>query len=430
MANANPSDPLVPVKGLTLSGSWLEAPFLQHLLSVLNNDGEQALLVGGTVRNAVCGRPVTDMDVATTALPQTVIERVEAAGHKTVPTGIEHGTITAVSGDETVEITTLREDVATDGRRAVVSFGRSWHADAARRDFTMNAMYCAADGTLFDPLGGLEDCRAGIVRFVGDADRRLVEDRLRLLRFFRFHAQYGRGHPDAVGLSACIRARRGLVELSAERLQQEVRKLLAAPGAAPSCRLVAETGIAQIVFGTAPNPPALRNLIELCDGLSEPVHFETALAAFTLHGPDHVDDLTRRLRLSNNSRSALLALAELALVEWRRDPARDGDLIEAVIGHGKSAVRQAILLASARLAGRVPSADRMHRVRSTLTFVDQLSVPVFPLRGRDLLNLGVAAGPDVGRLLERARMVWRDGDYQPDGPALIRQVRQWIDNAT
>ena len=186
--------------GVQVGGAWLTDPHVQDLLRVLNAGEEQALVVGGAVRNTLFDRPVADVDIATTAVPEETVRRVQAAGYKAVPTGIDHGTITAVAGHEGVEITTLREDVETDGRRAVVVFGRSWQADAERRDFTVNALYCDARGMVFDPTGsGLADSESRTVRFIGDPDRRLQEDYLRLLRFFRFFATYGDGRPEPGG---------------------------------------------------------------------------------------------------------------------------------------------------------------------------------------------------------------------------------------
>src|SRR5262245_13249751 len=207
-----------------LDVDWLRAGALAPLLAVLDRDGEEARVVGGAVRNALLGEPLGDIDIATTALPQEVVRRVEAAGLKAVPTGIAHGTITVVADSHPFEVTTLRQDIETDGRRAKVAFGRDWRRDAERRDFPINALFLSRDGTVHDYVGGLADIPARHVRFIGDAATRIAEDYLRILRFFRFHAAYGLpGPPDAAGLHACIRARGGLETLSRERVRMEIR---------------------------------------------------------------------------------------------------------------------------------------------------------------------------------------------------------------
>lgn len=209
-------------------------PGLAEVLGLLNAGDEEARVVGGAVRNSLLNLPVIDVDIATTALPQEVVERARRAGMKPVPTGIAHGTVTVVAGHHAFEVTTLREDMETDGRRAVVRFGRDWRHDAERRDFTLNALYATADGTVVDLVGGLSDLAARRVRFIGDAQARIREDYLRILRLFRFHASYGVGEVDPTALSAAVRLRAGLLGLSRERIRAETMKLLVAPGAAPT----------------------------------------------------------------------------------------------------------------------------------------------------------------------------------------------------
>ena len=228
-----------------LDADWLRERHLAQLLAVLNRDGEEARVVGGAVRNTLLGEPHGDIDIATTALPPEVVRRVEAAGLKAVPTGIEHGTITVIAGGRPFEVTTLREDVETFGRHAKVAFGRDWQRDAQRRDFTMNALSVDADGTLYDYVGGLADLKARRVRFIGDAGTRIAEDYLRILRFFRFHAVYGRGTPDPDGVRACIAGRAGIEQLSRERIRMEMLKLLLAEHAVPTLAVMTESGSAR-----------------------------------------------------------------------------------------------------------------------------------------------------------------------------------------
>ncbi|TMJ25878.1 MAG: CCA tRNA nucleotidyltransferase, partial [Alphaproteobacteria bacterium] len=235
-----------------LDAPWLREPPLSDVLAVLDTAGEEARVVGGAIRNTLIGHPPGDIDIATTAPPREVAKRVEAAGFKAVPTGIEHGTITVVAAGQPFEITTLREDVETFGRRAKVAFGRDWRRDAERRDFTMNALSASRQGDLYDYVGGLVDIAARRVRFIGDASTRIAEDYLRILRFFRFHAAYGEGMPDAEGLAACIAGRAGLEQLSRERVRMEVFKLLIARHAVSVLAVMTDLGLLDRVLGGVP----------------------------------------------------------------------------------------------------------------------------------------------------------------------------------
>src|SRR6185437_816430 len=210
---------------------WLKTGFASRVLKLLNTDGEQARVVGGAVRNALLDLPTGDVDIATTALPEEVMRRARSAGIKSVPTGVEHGTVTLVIDGHPYEVTTLREDAETFGRKAKVAFGRDWVRDAERRDFTMNGLSADAEGRVHDHVGGFADVAARRVRFIGDPDRRIAEDYLRILRFFRIHAAFGAGEPDRDGYLACIHGRSGLATLSAERLRAEMLKLVVAEGA-------------------------------------------------------------------------------------------------------------------------------------------------------------------------------------------------------
>ena len=242
---------------MKLEAPWLREGPLARLLTVLDRDGEEARVVGGAVRNVLLDLPPGDIDVATTAVPDEVIRRAEAAHFKPVPTGIAHGTVTVVAEGRPFEVTTLREDVETFGRHATVRFGRDWKRDAERRDFTMNAFSLSADGTVHDYVGGLPDLKARRVRFIGDAATRIAEDYLRILRFFRFHAGYGEGAPDAAGLHAAIAARAGLDQLSRERVRMEIVKLLVAPRAAAALAVMSEAGLLGSVLGGCRCFPAL-----------------------------------------------------------------------------------------------------------------------------------------------------------------------------
>ena len=248
---------------------WMTAPDSRAVLEALQAEGAEVRFVGGCVRDALAGRPVKDIDLATADPPEKVISLLEQAGLKAVPTGIAHGTVTAVSDHHPYEVTTLRRDVETHGRHATVAFTDDWAADAARRDFTFNALSCRADGTLFDPYEGEADLRAGRVRFVGDARERIEEDYLRLLRFFRFHAHYGRGEPDRAGLAAAAALAPKLVRLSGERIRTEIFTLLKAPDPVPVLEVMARHRIFAAVLPDLGSPSILRALIGL--GVETPV---------------------------------------------------------------------------------------------------------------------------------------------------------------
>lgn len=363
-----------------------------------------ARAVGGCVRDALAGRAVHDVDVAAPLPPETVAERLREAGLKVFETGLAHGTVTAVLDRQPVEVTSLRRDVATDGRHATVEWTTDWRADAARRDFTINAMSLSAEGDLWDYFGGREDLARGVVRFVGDPATRLAEDYLRALRFFRFHARYGRGEPDPAAVAAIRAAVPGLARLSAERVWMELKRLLEAPDPGDALELMAETGVLGAVLpeameggdGTAPRLPALRRLVAA--GLPpDPV---LRLAVLVGEGsPRRIGTLAARLRMSGEERDRLARLlvnGGEALPEPGLD---DDDLRRLRALRGADAV-DALWLAEAQ-DGRDRAADR---ARAAAT-----PVPVFPLAGADVLALGVPEGPRVGALIRAVRDRWLAG---------------------
>ena len=289
---------------------WLKAGELAHLLAVLDHAGEEARVVGGAVRNALFGETPSEIDIATTAVPDTVIERARATGFKAVPTGIDHGTVTIIVEGAAIEVTTLRSDIETFGRKAKVAFGRDWKADAERRDFTMNALSVNRAGEIFDYVGGLADIDARRVRFIGDPARRIAEDYLRILRFFRFHATYGRGVPDPAGLAACIAERDGLAHLSRERIRMETLKLLRAAHATPTLAVMTEAGLLEAVLGGVPLLASFENTckVETAAGVDgDPVRRLGALAVSVV---EDAERLWQRLRLTNSEHARLGSIAQ------------------------------------------------------------------------------------------------------------------------
>jgi poly(A) polymerase len=391
---------------------WLTTGPTARLLSVLDRDGEQARVVGGAVRNALLGEPPGDIDIATTALPDEVVRRVETHGFKAVPTGIEHGTVTVVVDGVPFEVTTLRRDIETFGRKAVVCFGRDWKADAERRDFTMNALSVAPDGTIHDHVGGLADLQARRVRFIGDAATRIAEDYLRILRFFRFHAAYGYGGPDRAGLAAAIAARDGIARLSRERVRMELLKLLVAARAAPTVALMAETGLLVSVLGGVPLIADFANMvaIEAVVGmLPDPVRRLAALGVTIL---EDAQRLAQRLRLSKAQHERLVAIADRW---WRISPAM-GEAAARVALYRLGAERftDRVLIAWARSGAE--AADAAWRDLALLG--EMWTPPRFRLKAADLTARGVATGPQLGAALRVAEEMWIAAGFPADPASL------------
>ena len=396
--------------------AFLSDPLVRQVLTLLSTDGEEARVVGGAVRNTLMGLPVADIDIATTALPQTVTERAEAAGLKVAPTGVEHGTVTVIGHRHIVEVTTLRQDVETDGRRAVVRFGRDWQADAERRDFTINALSVDLEGRLHDPVGGLADMAARRVRFIGSADRRIAEDRLRALRFFRFHAAYGAGTPDPEGLSAAIRARHDLTELSAERIGQEMRRLVIAEGAVPTIALMQESGILPLIAAGVGDLVAFARLPEFERG--EPPVAALRFAVLFGRVQEDTDRIATRFRLSNAERNRMRAALAAGLDAAAASSPADDHLALYRVGQG--AFLDGLTLAGAK--GLLSADDVALRTASAQAW----TIPVFPLSGRDVVELGVDRGPLVGLLLKHLERGWIDEDFRADAAELRERLRAFL----
>ena len=391
--------------------AWLNEGALGRLIALLDGDGEEARVVGGAVRNALMRLPVGEIDVATTAKPEEVVRRIEAVGGKAVPTGIEHGTVTAVIDHQAFEVTTLREDVETYGRKARVAFGRDWRADAERRDFTINALSASRDGTVFDYVGGLADIAARRVRFIGEPARRIEEDYLRILRFFRFQAQFGAGAPDAAGLLACIRARCGLETLSRERVRAELLKLVIAPRATPTLAVMAETGILDMVLCGVPFLASFKNMVKVEAALGLEPDALRRLGALAAWVTEDAERLGGRLRLANAETERLAALDGW----WRLAPAADERPARALLYRlGPQVFLDRVLTAWAR--SQAGAADTGWRHLASLP--RRWTAPVFPLKAADFIDRGVAAGPSLGAALRTAEAAWIAADFPVDRSAL------------
>lgn len=376
-----------------LPAQLLATPGLDIVFALLDRDGEEARIVGGAVRNALMGLPVADIDITTTATPDVVIKRAADAGLRALPTGIDHGTVTLLVDHKPFEITTLREDIDTDGRHATVKFGRDFSHDAQRRDFTMNALYARADGTIEDYVGGLADLAARRVRFIGDAHQRIREDYLRILRLFRFHAAYGEGALDKDALHAAIELRDGLDRLSRERIRAEMMKLLVAKNAAATLAVMRDDGFLDHVLAGVAHVEAMAR-IAANDAVLR-------LGALALDSRSDVERLRERLRLSNAETTRLDAMAR-ALEHFHAGLIARAEACRFAWAHGAEAANDAARL----LAAREPGRDTQELTRAA---ADRPAKS--PFSGADLMARGLPAGPALGRILATAENAWATAGF-------------------
>jgi poly(A) polymerase len=402
-----------------LDAPWLRSGPATRVLGVLNADGEEARVIGGAVRNALLGVPIGDIDIATTAVPNEVVRRAKVAGIKSVPTGIEHGTVTLVADGVPFEVTTLREDTETFGRKAKVAFGRDWVGDAHRRDFTINALSADLDGVVHDYVGGLEDIAERRVRFIGDPWQRIEEDYLRILRFFRIHAAFGAGEVDRAGYLACIRSRAGLESLSAERVRMEILKLLVAGGAVGAVMAMADGGFLQVIFGGVAYTGPFAAMIAGERELGLDADAVRRLAALAVAVTEDARRLATRLRLSNAEAKRLDSMGH----RWWRLADMDEPLAKRRLYRlGEAAYRDRLLLAWARAGGNTdPKPWRDHA-----SLPQRWSAPKFPLRASDFIARGIAEGPALGHVITLAEDAWLAADFPLDGATLAAIADQAV----
>jgi poly(A) polymerase len=416
---------------IAASADWLSNKHLQRLLSVLSQGGEEARVAGGAVRNTLLGQSVTDIDIATTTLPEQTVERAKAAGFKTVPTGIEHGTVTVVAAGRPYEVTTLRDDIETDGRRARVRFGRDWRRDAERRDFTINALYATADGAVVDLVGGLADLDSRTIRFIGDAETRIREDFLRILRFFRFFAWYGAGRPDAEALKACARLKEGLDQLSAERVWAELKKLMSAPDPSRALLWMRQASVLTRIL-----PESEKWGIDFIHPLTKAEadlgwRPDPLLRLEALVPPDseRTKALTERLKLSS-AEAARLKL-------WTRTQAiapatTESALARLLYAGDRQAVLDRLRLALATARAKAVSDDEAMieagGYSRLIRFAEKWEKPVFPLKGGDLAALGFQAGPKLGATLKKLEGEWIASGFSLGRVALLERAEAMARN--
>lgn len=399
--------------GVLPDAEWRIADGLKQVVAALRDEHGGSRFVGGAVRDTLLGLAVSDVDLATMLLPGAVIDRLELAQIKAVPTGLDHGTVTAVAGGKNYEITTLRRDVATDGRRATVAFATDWREDAARRDFTINGLYAdPMTGEIFDYFNGLADLKAGIVRFIGDADQRISEDFLRILRYFRFLARYGHGIVDETAIRACANGAHGLTALSRERIAQELTKILALPDPVFAVALMVEHGIFTPFLPELSGDAAgcLTELVEREKNLSQAASLPARLLTLLPKDAGSVDRVAARLKLSNKMRERLAIRVSAE--------APDADNIRALAYRdGKDSARDAAMLYA--------SDDD---VAVCLARLDAWEIPSFPVKGGDLIAMGLNAGPVVAKTLQGIEALWISKGF-PDNGALAEITAQSVAEA-
>jgi len=394
--------------------TWLTDAKTRAVLDALGPDSR---FVGGAVRNTLLGREVSDIDIATPLLPDVVAKRLTAAGLGAVPTGVEHGTITAIASGTPFEVTTLRRDVATDGRRAVVAYTTDWKEDAARRDFTMNALYATADGEVIDLVGGVADLNAGRVHFVGDATTRIREDYLRILRLFRFHAWYGKGEIDAEALRAAAAEKGGLAQLSGERVQKELLRLLEAENPAPVLRTMAAAGILSVLLPGALSITRLEHLAAIdAEAFFTPDPL-LRLAALLPNDVSVADAVAAKLKLSNTQalRVADIAGAKEKIVSYLSVKEVRKLLYRIDTGPFKDRV-------FLKWADDAKNSNAV-QWRMLLAVADAWERPRFPLSGREVMLAGVPEGPLVGKILAEVEDWWVDADFTEDEFSLAERLK-------
>ena len=403
----------------------LDDPRLATLFAALAKTGGETRVIGGAVRDALAGLAPHEVDLATTALPEAVLEAARAAGLKGVPTGIEHGTVTIVVAGTPFEVTTLRKDVETDGRFAKVRFGGSFEQDAQRRDFTVNALSLTPDGVLHDYTGGRDDLAARRIRFIGDPATRIREDYLRVLRFFRFNASHGAGEFDRAGLHESIVAREHLAKLSRERIRAELLKLLIAPRAPEVMRAMSQAGVIEVILG-AGYPVRLERLAEFEAAQGKKPDPILRLAAFAVLTVEDADRLRERLRLSNDEHLRLVRAARtLAALHGIERAPPFSHLREMLFLCGGQAAADGLALAFSESGTQPQDAQWLEAAR----YLDETPAPAFPIKGADLIARGVAPGKELGAALKTLQKEWIRAGFPRDPAVVMRLLEETLGDA-
>ncbi|CAN7337192.1 CCA tRNA nucleotidyltransferase [Phyllobacterium sp. LjRoot231] len=408
--------------------AWLKESSVQKLLAVLAAEGEAARVVGGAVRNTLLGQEVSDIDIATTCLPEETLRRAADAGFKVVPTGIDHGTITVIADGRPFEVTTLRADVETDGRHAEVAYGRDWQVDANRRDFTINALYVEADGTIVDLVGGLADIESRTLRFIGDPEQRIREDYLRILRFFRFFAWYGKGRPESEGLKACARLKDGLARLSAERIWSELKKLLAAPDPSRALLWMRQAGVLTAVLPESEKwgIDTIHSLVKAERDLHWEIDPLLRLASMIPPQAGRIAEMASRLKLSNSERARLEAWAETAMPQPEISETGFAKKLYCSDKQGmRDRLRLALVSARADAVNDNNAMMRAGHLSKLLEFLDYYEKPKFPVSGGDLVAAGLQKGPEIGKVQRALEDEWIESGFTLERDALLAKISSY-----
>ena len=414
------------------NATWLFDTRLQKLLAVMGSQKGEARIVGGAVRNALMGKPINDIDIATTHLPEETTRLAQEAGFHAVPTGEGFGTITVVVDHHPFEVTTLRQDVTSDGRHPTVVFGKDWSIDAHRRDFTINALYCDHEGVIYDDVGGLADIETATLRFIGNAEDRIKEDYLRILRFFRFFAFYGKGRPDAEGLKASARLKDGLKKLSAERIWAELKKLLSAKDPTRALLWMRQSGVLTAIL-----PESEKWGIDFIHALiASEQHFDwqadpfLRLQAIIPPDAERVAQLGNRLKLANIEKKRL---SKWALLQTPAAETSDLAVKKLTYQNGAKAVLDHLMLAQAKARARgIEGAhdskgdkaliEAAHYGRM-IDLVKNWTIPQMPISGEDLIALGIEPGVKIGQLLKEIEQRWIDSGFNAEREVLIKNLK-------
>ena len=400
------------------SHGWMKEASTRAVMRVLTANGGAARFVGGAVRNALLGETVGDIDIATPLTPDDVMQRLAIAGLGAVPTGVEHGTVTAIANGKPFEVTTLRRDVQTSGRRAVVAFTTDWMEDAARRDFTINALYAGEDGSLYDYFGGLADLTARRVRFIGDARTRIREDYLRILRLFRFHAWYGLGGLDGKAVAASVAEKAGLKLLSGERVQKELLRLLGAEDPCPTLMVMRDTGILAEILPADLQPMRLRHLIAIESTNALAPDAVLRLMALLPDRAPSARALAEMLKLSNAIRDRIVEAAEKESRIGVGLAASDAKKL--IYRFGGARFRDQLLL---QWAASAAAADEP-AWRALFALAQDWQPPMFALDGNDVMSLGIEEGPAIGAVLRKIENWWIEKEFAPDRASLLKELEQ------
>jgi len=396
--------------------NWHGRPQAELVMNALSAGGHKSMFVGGCVRDALLERPVNELDIATPEPPERVVTLLEAAGLKAIKTGIEHGTVTAICDGISFQITTLRQDIETFGRYARVKYTQNWAKDAARRDLTLNALYCDIKGNVFDPLGGWSDLKAGRIRFVGDAHVRIKEDLLRLLRYFRFYAYYGCSPADEKALTACSKMAPRIKKLSIERVWHELSRLLNAPNPVSAVMLMHKHAILPYLLPEAIHCDLLDRLVQLEQQTKTAPDYLRRITVMVSLSGEEACLLTTRFKFSKLDRKRFCILCDPP--EWPDPKANVKQSRAAIYRLGKELFAELVLIGAAKF----PNEDWL----ALLALSKKLSIPAFTVNGSDVVSMGIPVGPQVGKILQDVENWWINGDFQAGRDDCLNYLRSVI----